>query len=68
MPTWGDHPPVRPASGRRMKRRKGSHGRRRTDRGRHRKGSGCKGLLIGLVLGCALWAAILVPLILWGPL
>jgi hypothetical protein len=29
--------------------------------------NGCRGIMIGLVLGCVLWAAILVPLILWWP-
>ena len=72
MPTWGDHP----ASGRRRSPRKGSAGRRRTDRARHKKArrrarhkrSGCRGIVVGLVVGCGLWAVLLVPLILWGPL
>ena len=28
----------------------------------------CREIMVGLVLGCVLWAAVLVPLILWGPL
>jgi hypothetical protein len=28
--------------------------------------NGCRGIMIGLVLGCVLWAAVLVPLIYWG--
>jgi hypothetical protein len=26
---------------------------------------GCRGIVIGVAIGCVLWAAILVPLILW---
>lgn len=74
MPTWGDHP----ASGRRRNPRKGSAGRRKTDkrrarharrkaRARHRR-SGCSGILLACLVGAALWAVLLVPLILWGPL
>jgi hypothetical protein len=27
---------------------------------------GCRGIVVGVALGCVLWAAILVPLIIWG--
>jgi hypothetical protein len=29
--------------------------------------NGCRGIVIGVAVGCVLWAAVLVPLILWWP-
>ena len=59
--TWGD----RPASGRRRSPRHGSRGRRRIDRGRHRKG-GCAARSALLAVLWAAWTVILLAaLVLW---